>query len=281
VLGAFMVRPEYLTWRETPPASSIFGTAGLIILAFIGMETAVTPSGEVHDPARTVPRAAALAMTAVVVLYLSVQLVTQGLLGPAVVNEPAAPLAAAAGAAFGPLARVVMLLGAATSMFGNLSGSVLAAPRGVFALGRDGFAPRVLAAVHPRWRTPHVAIVAYSAVALVLGISGSVERLAILTNLASLLVYMGVALAAWVLQRRDVRLTAEPFRLPGGPLIPLAAFAAITFVIASAVSAKEWLAVGAALSLATIAYGVRSLRVRDRGGDGRESRAGKEGKALV
>lgn len=257
-LGALAVRLDYLTWSETPPASSVFGTAGLIILAFIGMEKAVTPSGEVRDPERTVPPAALLAMSGVVVLYLSVQLVAQGLLGPAIVQEQAAPLAAAAGAAFGPLARVAMLIGAAISMFGNLSGSVLASPRGVFALGRDGFAPRVLATVHPHWHTPHVAIVAYALVALVLGLSGSVERLAILTNLASLLVYAGVALAAWALQRRDVRLEGRPFILPGGPLVPLATFAAIAAVIAAAVGRAEWLAVGAALALATAAYALRS-----------------------
>jgi amino acid transporter len=193
-------------------------------------------------------------------LYVSVQLVAQGLLGPAIGREAAAPLAAGAGLAFGPAARVVMLVGASISMFGNLSGSVLAAPRGVFALGRDGFAPRVLAAVHARWHTPHVAILVYAVVALALGVSGSVERLAILTNLASLLVYVGVALAAWALQRRDVRLEGRPFVLPGGPLIPVATFAAIAAVIAAAVSRTEWLAVGAALAIATVAYVARSRR---------------------
>lgn len=259
-LGAFAVRPEFLTWSETPPPSSVFGTAGLIILAFIGMESAVTPSGEVRDPARTVPRAAVLSMGAVVVLYVAVQLVTQGLLGPAIMQEQAAPLAAGAGLAFGPLARAVMLVGASISMFGNLSGSILAAPRGVFALGRDGFGPRLLASVHPRWHTPHVAILVYAAVALALGISGSIERLAILTNLASLLVYVGVALAAWALQKRDVRLEGEPFRLPGGPLIPLTTFGAIAAVIAAAVSRTEWMAVGSALALASVAYAARVAR---------------------
>jgi len=265
VLGAFAVRPEFLTWTDTPPAASVFGTAGLIILAFIGMETAVTLSGEVRDPARTVPRAAIMAMTGVVILYVSVQLVAQGLLGPALVNDPAAPLAAGAGAAFGPVARAIMLAGAAVSMFGNLSGSILAGPRGVFALGRDGFAPRRLAAVHPVWHTPYAAIVVYSAVALALGVSGSVERLAILTNLASLLVYVGVALAAWALQARDVRLENAPFRLPGGPLVPVCACVAIGLVIAAAVSRTEWMALGGSLALASAAYAVRSLR-QQRGG---------------
>lgn len=260
VLGAFVVNPEYLTWGETPPAASVFGTAGLIVLAFVGMESALTPSGEVHDPARTVPRAAVLAMTGVVVLYVAVQLVAQGLLGSSIVNERAAPLAAGAGLAFGPLARTVMLVGASISMFGNLSGSVLAAPRGVFALGRDGLGPRVLASVHSVWHTPHVAIVVYAVVALAIGVSGSVERLAIVTNLSSLLVYLGVALAAWALQKRDVRLDRSPFQLPGGPLIPLATFAAVAAVIAAAVSRTEWIAVGVALAIASAAYASRSLR---------------------
>ena len=258
VVGAFAVRPEYLAWSDSPPASSVFATAGLIILAFLGTEGAVTASGEVRDPAHTVPRAVALAITGVVVLYVSVQIVAQGLLGPATAMEQAAPLAAGAGVAFGPLARVVMLVGASISMFGNLSGSLLAAPRGVFALGRDGYAPRVLASVHPRWHTPHIAILVYAALGLAIGVSGSVERLAILVNLSSLLVYVGVALAAWALQRRDVRLEGPPVVLPGGPAIPLATFAAIAAVIAAAVSRTEWLAVAAVLGLATLVYWVRS-----------------------
>jgi len=262
VVGAFAVRPEFLTWSEAPPASSVFGTAGLIILAFLGIEGAVTSSGEVRDPARTVPRAIALAMTGVVVLYVSVQVVAQGLLGPAIANEQAAPLAAGAGAAFGPAARIAMVIGAAVSMFGNLSGSVLAAPRGVFALGRDGYGPRVLASVHATWHTPHVAILVYAAVALAIGVSGSVQQLAVMVNLASLLVYVGVALAAWKLQARDVRLEKPPLVLPGGPLIPLATFAAIAAVIAAAVTRTEWLAVGIALVLASAAYAFRSLRAR-------------------
>jgi amino acid transporter len=155
-----------------------------------------------------------------------------------------------------------MLVGASISMFGNLSASVLAAPRGVFALGRDGIGPRVLASVHPSWHTPHVAIVVYAVVSLGLGVSGSVERLAILTNLSSLLVYVGVALAAWALQKRDVRLEGEPFRLPGGALIPLTTVVAVAAVIAAAVSRTEWMAVGVALALASAAYGARALRSR-------------------
>lgn len=260
VLGAFAVRLPNLAWADTPPASDVFATAGLIILAFTGIEAALQPSGEVREPERTVPRAALFAMGGVVVLYICVQVVTQGILGSGLASEGVTPLAAAAGAAYGPLARTVMLAAAAASMFGTLSGTILAGPRSVFALARDGFVPRVLAAVHPVRHTPHLAIAVYSVIALALGLSGTFEQLAILTNLASLLVYIVVALAAWRLRVRGVRLEGEPFNLRGGPVVPVLACVAIGAVIVATVSAAEVAAMAAAVAVATALYVVRWLR---------------------
>ena len=262
VFGAFAVKLPNLTWPALPPASDVFATAGLIILAFAGIESALQPSGEVRNPERTVPRAALLAMAAVVVLYVSVQLVAQGILGAALVNEGVAPLASAAGAAYGPLARVLMLAAAAASMFGNLSGAVLAGPRSIFALGRDSFLPRVLASVHPVHRTPHVAVLSFAAAALAIGLSGSFEQLAILVNLSVLAVYFVIALAAWRLRVLNVRLEGEPFGLPGGPLIPVLACVAISVVIVATVSAVEVAAMAAAIAVATAIFVVRWLRFR-------------------
>ena len=262
VLGAFAVRLPNLAWTGTPPASDVFSTAGLIILAFTGIEAALQPSGEVREPERTVPRAALIAMGAVVVLYISVQVVTQGILGSGLAGEGVTPLAAAAGAAYGPLARTVMLAAAAASMFGTLSGTILAGPRSIFALARDGFVPRVLAAVHPVRHTPHVAIAVYSGAALALGLTGTFEQLAVLTNLASLLVYIVIALAAWRLRVRGVRLEGEPFNLAGGPLVPILACLAIGAVIVATVSKVEVAAMVVAVAIATALYGVRSLRFR-------------------
>ena len=260
LLGAFAVRVPNLAWPDAPAVSDVFSTAGLIILAFLGMEAALTPSGEVRNPERTVPRAALLATGAVVVLYVSVQLVAQGILGPALAGEGVTPLAAAAGSVYGPWARTIMLAAAAASMFGNLSGAILAGPRSIFALGRDGFLPSVLARVHPVRHTPHVAIVAYVAVSLALGLTGTFEQLAILTNLSTLTVYVVTALAAWRLQALNVRLEGEPFHVPGGPLVPLLACAAIGAVIVATMSKAEVTALAIALGVASAIYLLRSLR---------------------
>lgn len=261
VLGAFAVRSENLVWIDTPPLSSVLGTAGVIILAFMGIEGALQPSGEVRNPERTVPRAALLAMSAVVTLYVAIQLVAQGLLDGRLAGDHVAPLAAAAGSAFGPAGRLIMLAGATASMFGFLCGSILTGPRSLFAMGRDGFGPRILAAVHPAHRTPSVAIVVYAVVSLTLGMSGTFERLAILTNLAGLLVYLGVAVSAWMLRRKGVRLAGEPFRTPGGPLVPVFACLAILAVIVATVSSVEVGAVAAVSLVATGAYGLRQYRL--------------------
>ena len=265
VLGALASRPSNLVWGETPPASEIFGTAGLIILAFGGMESALQPSGEVRQPERTVPRAAMLAMTSVVVLYISVQVVAQGLLGPALAGDQVAPLATAAGEAYGPTARTIMLAAAVASMFGNLSGSILAGPRGLFALGRDGFLPGAIAAVHPVRRTPFVAIAVYGVVALGFGLSRSFETLAILVNFGTLLVYIGVALAAWRLRVAGVRLEGTPFTVWGGPVVPILACAAILLVIVSTVSRSEVAAMAVTLTVATGLYAARAFRLRTAG----------------
>ena len=260
VVGAFFVRPDYLAWPVVPPLSSVFGTAGIIILAFMGIEGALQPSGEVRHPERTVPRAAFLAIGGVVVLYVAIQLVAQGLVGPGLTADRVSPLAHAAGVTLGPVGRTIMLAGATASMFGFLCGSVLAGPRSIFAFGRDGFLPSVFAAVHPARHTPHVAIVAFVVVALGLGLTGTFEQLAIFTNVAGLLVYIAVAISAWVLRVRDVRLTAPPFRTPGGPLVPSLACLCIVAVIYATVTRSEVLALGVVLLVSSGVYAVRALR---------------------
>ncbi|MEJ7812657.1 MAG: amino acid permease, partial [Gemmatimonadaceae bacterium] len=150
------------------------------------------------------------------------------------------------------------------SMFGYLSGAMLAAPRNLFAFGRDGFAPRALAAVHPRYRTPYVAIVVYVILVLALALTGTFERLAILANVAALTLYFLCAVSAWELRRRDVRVAggSEPFRAPGGPLIPALACGAVAWLLWATVTWREIIAVGAVLAVALVAYAIRSTRAR-------------------
>src|SRR5262249_18615203 len=164
--------------------------------------------------------------------------------------------------AIGPVGRTLILTGATISMFGFLSSSLMAGPRLLFALGRDGFGPKALASVHPAFRTPYVAIVCYAAISVALSFSGTFEQLAILGNLSGLLLYMSCAVAALVLRQRDVRSGGEPFRAPGGPLVPILACVAMGWVLMETISRTEVIAVSATLAVGSIVYITRARAFR-------------------
>jgi amino acid transporter len=257
LVGAAFVRVDFLAWDSSPRTVSVMSTAGVLIFAFLGIEGALQPSGEVRAPSRTVPRAIFLAIAGVVVLYISIQIVAQGLLGPALPADRVAPLAQAAATVVGPAGRTFMLVGATVSMFGFLCGTVLTGPRSLFAFAKDGLLLRPLAAVHASRRTPHVAIVTYVAIALGLALSGSFERLLVLTNVSALLVYVGVAVSAWQLRRRDIRSHGQPFIVPGGPLVPALTCVIIVGVIVATVSWLELAAVAGVIGISAAVFVLR------------------------
>src|ERR1700676_510468 len=226
VIGAAFVQRSNLVWQQPPSAANVLGTAGLVIFAFTGIESALAPSGEVRAPWRTVPRAAFLALAAATVLYLTIQWVALGIEGARLGVDTVTPLARAAAVFAGAPGRTVMIVAATISMLGYLSANILSTPRSIFAYARDGFLPAALCAVHERYRTPYVAIIVHGSLIAALALTGTYERLAIFSNLNAFVLYMLCAIAVMALRARDVHSDGAPFRIPGGPVVPLAALAA-------------------------------------------------------
>lgn len=258
--GAFFIDGENLHIPNMPAAGDVARTSLLLIFAFAGIECALVPSGEVRDIARTVPRAIALAMVGITLLYIALQMVAQGVLGAGLAQATVSPLADVAGASLGGWARALLLVGASISMFGYLGGMTLSIPRILFAFARDGFLPRALAAVHPVHRAPQTAIVVQSAIALALAISGTFEKLAILANVSALALYFGCALASWRLRQLGVTGDAGAqgsgggsFRVPLGGVVPWLACGVIIWLL-TGLTRDEWIAFVACLALATPLY---------------------------
>jgi len=254
--GLWLAPIDPRTWLPAPSAASVGQTAILLIFAFVGIEVALVPSGEIREPARTVPRAAFLALTFTTLLYLAIQAIAQGVLGAAMTDYASAPLAETAARLLGPSGRLLVLLGTAVSTFGYMSGDMLCSPRALFAFGRDRVLPRVLASVHARFHTPWVAIVVHSALLGALAMTGTFAGLLVIANVSTLALYLLCVIAAYQLQRRDVRSDGTPFVLPGGPLIPLAAAAVILWLMSQA-TAREYLVTGAVVAVAAIYYAIR------------------------
>ena len=252
LVGAFAMRGENLR-VVTPPTGAAVARASLLLLfAFLGVESALVPSGEVKEPARTVPIAIFLAMGVVALLYVAVQVVAQGLLGSRLAGDPT-PLASAAAVAMGPAGRTLILVGSVVSMFGYVSGMTLAVPRMLFAFGRDGFLPARLAAVHPAWRTPHVAIAVQTIIVAVFGLFGIFESLAVAANVTMLIVYAGCCFAAVRLRRRGVHGGGIPFRVPGTRVAPWLALGVIAWLLWE-LQPKEWLAAAVIVAVAAVVF---------------------------
>ncbi|MHB1097167.1 MAG: APC family permease [Gemmatimonadaceae bacterium] len=254
-VGALAVSPANLVAESAPAAATFARTATILFFAFMGIESALVPSGEIKDPSRTVPRAIAIAMIGVTVLYISIQLVSQGVLGvEALAAAKTAPLAAVAERLMGSPGRLLLLIGAAISTFGYMSGMTLATPRALFAFARDGFLPRQLASVHPSFHTPWLAIVLQSAVCCALAVRNEFEALAVLANLAALLLYAMCAVAAWELRRRGVQNEGTtPIKLPLGPTVHILTCVVIAWMLTS-ITLAEWRAVGMVLVIATVLF---------------------------
>lgn len=222
ILAARFVDPANLRWTVAPTVSNI-GTASLMLFyAFLGLESPLSNGGEIKNPRRTVPLGILFGLGSVLILYVSIQLLTQGVLGAAgITAHKTAPLAAVAEVAFGRPGSVVLILVMAVAMLGSLSGEILAVPRILFAGARDGLLPRPLASVHPQFKTPHVAIGVYALLGFLLAISGGFKQLAILASGATLLIYLGVVLAGIKLRNQAATDTTNTFRIPGGIVLPL------------------------------------------------------------
>ncbi len=228
------------------------GQAALLLMfAYAGFENTPAPAGEYRNPKKDVPIALLANIGAVTTLYVAVQWIALRTLPD--LGESATPLADAAGRFLGGWAGLLLTVGAAVSILGTNSNTVLAGPRYVFALARDGFGPRWLASVHPRYRTPAAAIVLQTAIALPLALTGSFVALAELSVVARLTTYLGTAAAVPMLRSKH---GPAPFTLPGGPTIPVLA-GLLTLGLAASATPRNLVAAAVALMVGALLYGLR------------------------
>ena len=189
---------------EFPADLGHLGSATFIALfAAQGFEVVPVPAGETRMPQRDVPFAVLSSLAGASLLYVLVQTVLVGS-GAKLSQVTDAPLADAA-LAVAPVLGIVIAVGGLISTLGFVSGSALGTPRYLYAAALGKQLPQRLAAIHPRFGSPHFAVLATASLAVLCAVPFDYRALIGMSNVAVAVQYLLTCLAVFKFQRGKVR----------------------------------------------------------------------------
>jgi len=247
---------HFLPWWPDDWSSQMTAGFGLAMVsalwAYDGWIDVTLAAGEFANPKRNIPLALIIGQFAVIALYLSANLAYAYIIPPS--DMPASPRIAAdvARVMFGPLGASLVVLGIMCSTFGSTNGLLLAGPRSIYAAGSDGAFARSFSRVHPRYRSPHVAIMALGVWGAILTLSGTYDQITAYVVFGSWGFYALTAISVIVL-RRKMPDAERPYKAWGYPYATLL-FVGIAawFLYNTLVESTREAAIGIALLLISL-----------------------------
>ena len=223
--GKSTLSPELL---DRPPSFDLltaFGAAMVpVIFAYGGWQTATFVAGEIKEPRKNLPRGLILGVTGVVLLYVAANVVYIGVLGTSGLAASTAAASDVMRRALGDFGAKAIAAGIAISTAGFLSQSMLTAPRVYFAMAQDGLFFKQVATVHPRTRAPIVAIVVQGALAIIIALLGTYDRILNYVVSIDAIFFALTACCIFILRKRQPKETGIT-RVPGHP------FTTIIFIV--------------------------------------------------
>jgi APA family basic amino acid/polyamine antiporter len=253
IVGLRYVDPAAVT-TLTPITLRAF-SAGALLMIFVygGYDVIPVPAGEALDPRRHVPFALIATILTVMMVMTLAQVVAQGVLPDLAAHST--PIADAAAVFLGSVGALLVGAGSVVSMTGNNAGQILSGSRMLFALAEHGQLPAFFGRIHPRYRTPANAIIFTSIVAVVLALTGSFVKLAVVSALSRLVMYAGVSAATLRLRSPRFAEVVKPatFVAPLGPVVPVVALL-VSVAIAAGATREQLLGGGAALAAGAVLY---------------------------
>lgn len=223
--------------RSDLPAWAFAGALLPVLFTYGGFSYVNTVAGEVRDPRRTLPRALGLGMLLVMACYVLANLAYLTALGHDGLAHSKAPAAEVMSRVFGDAGARAIAVGIAISTFGYCNIALIGSARVLQVMGEDGLFFRFAAKLHPRWRTPNLALVVVAAWAVTLALSGTYAQLLDYSTVGDWLGYAAaVATLFWYRRMR----ADEPasYRTPLYPLLPLVFVATVAAVVVVTVIAS-------------------------------------------
>jgi amino acid transporter len=240
-----------IDWRPTTAPGFLLALVA-VLWAYDGAPGACSVAGEVKDPQRTLPLALVIGVLAVTTVYLAANVAYLWVLpfesvkdSPLVASDAMQAVLGTAGSSL--VAALVMV-----STFGALAAIVMTDPRIFFAMARDGNFFRRVGLAHPRYQTPHVAIVVAAVLACLYVTIRTFEDLAA-TFVLGIVPFYALAAAGVLRLRRTAPGLPRPYRTPGYPLVPLVYVLGVVIIMVNAVIETPLITLGnVAVSLAGI-----------------------------
>ena len=249
VVGFSYVKPANFTPFFPGGWVGVQAGAAIIFFSFIGFDAVSTAAEECRNPKRDIPIGILGSLFVCTLIYVAVAAVLVGII-PWTSLGVADPLAAALAFIGQDWAAGVVSFGAVVAMTAVLLVFQLGQPRIFFSMSRDGLLPKLFAAVHPRYRTPHVTTIWTGVFVAVLASFTALDEIIELTNIGTLFAFVLVCLGVIILRITDPG-RPRPFRMPWVPLLPV--WAAVLWFLPGAFIAADWGARGEYLVVMLIA----------------------------
>ena len=233
--GKSTLSPELLDRPPSLDLLTVFGAAMVpVIFAYGGWQTATFVAGEIKEPRKNLPRGLIFGVTGVVLLYVAANVVYIGVLGTSGLAASTAAASDVMRRALGDFGARAIAAGIAISTAGFLSQSMLTAPRVYFAMAKDGLFFKQVATVHPRTRAPIVAIAVQGALAIIIALLGTYDRILNYVVSVDAIFFALTACCIFILRKRQPG-EAGTTRVPGHPVTTIVFIAICVLVVINTV----------------------------------------------
>ncbi|WP_168583979.1 APC family permease [Gephyromycinifex aptenodytis] len=221
----------------------VLGAAGTIFFSYIGLDAVSTAGEEVKDPQKTMPRALMLALVIVTGFYLLVATAAIGAQPWQEFEGQKAGLSQILENIVGaPWPGTLIAAGAVISIFSVTLVTLYGQTRILYAISRDGLAPKALSKVSPRTHVPSTSTVVVCIVVSILAGLLPLNLLAEMTSIGTLVAFTVVSIGVIVLRRSSPNLP-RGFKVPGYPVTPIVTIAGCFWIISNldAITIKAFL----------------------------------------
>jgi len=187
----------------------------MLFFSYAGFETLAQVAGETKDPTKTLPMIFVKGVLASVFIFFIMSFVAFGVLPAATLAQSSSAMADAAAQYLPPWGSSIVAIGAMSAFLTSINGSILVPSRMLFVFSEDRLMPKILAKVHPKWRTPYVSLIISAIICILLIWNQSANYLMNAGLIGIFIIYCFQGIALMALPTVNKRLfNSVQFKLP-------------------------------------------------------------------